>query len=100
MAHNALLEYIRQAKQADASNEEIHQRLNAAGWYTVDIQDALTLYAQLTSAPRQPTPPPSLSMPKFSGVERSTPRHYDPHIITVAAVSFVIGFLGYLFLID
>ena len=96
MSHNALLEYIRKAKDCGASDKEIADRLHAAGWYRVDIQDALELYRTITKPePAQecePAPRPTLS-------ERLVPHTYDSHIIAVAALSFAIGFIGYLLLV-
>lgn len=97
MTYTALLEYIRKAKDCGASDAEVTDRLRKAGWYQVDVQDALELYRRLTSntaredcAPDRP-PAPSL-------LERVAPRHYDPHLIAVAALSFAVGFLGYVVL--
>lgn len=99
MTYHGLLEYIRKAKDYGAPDEEIIRRLRAAGWYQVDVQDALELYRKLAGgtggfAPHQPLP----AAPKPSPLERIIPRHYDPHLIAVAVVSFALGFLGYLWL--
>jgi len=98
MTYSALLEYIRKAKDCGASDDEVAGRLQKAGWYRVDVQDALELYRRLTAntaredyGPDTPAPAPSL-------LERVAPRHYDPHLIAVAALSFAIGFLGYVVL--
>ncbi len=85
MSHHALLEYIRKAKNCGASDVDVSERLHKAGWYGVDVKDALELYQKIT------TPKPSLT-------ERIVPRRYDPHLIAVAAVSFVFGFLLFLWL--
>lgn len=98
LTYQALLEYIRKAKDFGASDEEISRRLKAAGWYQVDVQDALDLYRKLTvqapavrsvSAPAAPAP---------TLFERLIPRHYDPHLVAIAVFSFALGFLGYLWL--
>jgi hypothetical protein len=97
MSHSALLEYIRKAKDCGASDVDISERLHKSGWYNVDVKDALELYKKISSvhsgmcesAPK--TPKPSLA-------ERIVPHSYDPHLIAVAAVSFVLGFLLFLWL--
>lgn len=98
MSHGALLEYIRKAKDRGVSDRDIADRLYRAGWYRVDIQDALELYRTI-SRPRDAgangTP---LAAPAPTLSERLVPHSYDPHLIAVAVVSFVIGFLGYLWL--
>jgi hypothetical protein len=99
MTYHGLLEYIRKAKDYGAPDDEISRRLRAAGWYQVDVQDALELYRKLSGeygafAPHEPLPPP----PPPSMIERIVPRHYDPHLIAVAVLSFALGFLGYLWL--
>lgn len=98
MSHHALLEYIRKAKDCGANDVAIAERLHKAGWYQVDIEDAFELYQRITK-PKESgmcdqvpnTPKPTLS-------QRIVPSHYDPNLIAVAAVSFVIGFLGFLWL--
>ena len=95
MSHHALLEYIRTAKDCGADDTQIADRLHAAGWYRVDIQDALQLYHRLTnpsSDPSSQTP----ATPKPSIADRIAPHSYDPHLIAVAALSFAIGFIVYL----
>lgn len=96
MSYHALLEYIRKAKEYGADDADISERLHAAGWYTVDIQDAMVLYRKITeskdsvaSQPAPVTPHPSLS-------ERIVPSSYDPHLVAVAAVSFAVGFIAFL----
>jgi hypothetical protein len=96
MTYHALLEYIRNAKKCGASDVDISDRLHKAGWYRVDVEDAMALYNRLTSQSQNdcaPTPPPKPSLG-----ERVVPRHYDPYLVPVAAVSFAIGFIGYLLL--
>jgi len=97
MTYQSLLEYIRKAKDCGASDEEVTQRLRAAGWYQVDVKDALELYRRLTANTAKedcvPERPPAPTL-----LERVAPRHYDPHLIAIAALSFAIGFLGYVVL--
>jgi hypothetical protein len=99
MTYHGLLEYIRKAKDYGASDEEVIKRLRSAGWYQVDVQDGLDLYRKLTSengggSAYRPMPAP----PTPSLLERVVPRHYDPHLIAVAAMSFALGFVGYFWL--
>lgn len=98
MSHHVLLEYIRKAKDLGGDDATIMERLLTAGWYRVDIQDAMELYHKLTTthagAPHQPLP----TAPEPTVFERIAPRSYDPHIAAVAALSFAIGFIGYLIL--
>lgn len=96
MTYSALLEYIRKAKDYGASDEEVVKRLRAAGWYQVDADDALRLYRKLTTHNEAAVRAPSPTPPSPSALERVIPRHYDPHLIAVAALSFALGFLGYL----
>ena len=93
MSHHALLEYIRTAKEHGANDADISQRLHTAGWYHVDVQDALQLYARLTSIPGQ-----TVQAYQSAPVPRNTLRHYDPRLIAVAVLSFAIGFIGYVWL--
>lgn len=98
MSHHALLEYVRKAKSCGASDAEIAERLHKAGWYRVDVHDALTLYRKITE-PAGPmicdfeprTPRPTLT-------QRIIPSSYDPNLVGVAAISFMLGFLGFLWL--
>jgi uncharacterized protein Smg (DUF494 family) len=96
MSHHVLLEYIRKAKDLGGDDADIMQKLLTAGWYRVDVQDAMELYTKLTTAhagaPHQPLP----QAPAPGVFERIAPRSYDPHIIAVATLSFAIGFIGYL----
>lgn len=98
MTYHALLEYIRKAKGSGANDADITERLHKAGWYKVDIQDAMELYRKITepkeTAIREPVP----VTPRPSIAERIAPRSYDSHLIAVAAMSFAIGFVVYLFL--
>lgn len=96
MTYHALLEYIRKAKACDASDADIAERLNKAGWYKVDVQDALELYHRITEPQQAATCEPAPVAPRPSVAERIAPRSYDPHLIAVAAISFAIGFIGYL----
>lgn len=98
MSHNALLEYIRKAKDCGASDTDIGNRLGAAGWYEVDIHDALELYRKLTTVAEHATCAPKPETPKPTLADRIVPRSYDPHLIAVAAVSFAVGFLLYVWL--
>jgi len=98
MSHNALLEYVRKAKDIGADDAQIIERLHAAGWYRVDIQDALHLYHKLTQ-PAQPSHHETPLVPKPSLAERIAPHTYDSHLIAVAAVSFAVGFIAYLVLL-
>ncbi|HXK36003.1 MAG TPA: hypothetical protein VJ553_00270 [Candidatus Paceibacterota bacterium] len=93
MTYHALLEYIREAKVAGASDQDIRAQLTGVGWYTVDVQDALHLYGKLSSVEQRPS---SVSLPKPSLSERLVPRRYDPHLVAVASVAFAVGFVGYL----
>ena len=95
MTYHALLEYIRQAKEQGAPDGDITARLTSAGWYTVDVQDALRLYGTLTAVNPRVVAEPA-SAPRPSVAERLVPRHYDPHLIAVASFSFAVGFVGYL----
>jgi len=98
MTYHALLEFIRKAKGCGASDTDIAERLHKAGWYKVDIQDAMELYQKIsapkTNATCEPTPTP----PRPSVAERIAPRSYDAHLIAIAAVSFAIGFIAYVLL--
>ena len=98
MTYHALLEYIRKAKDVGASDVEISDRLAKAGWYRVDVQDALELYRRLTTTTRAGDYSPQAEPPKPSLAERIAPRHYDPHLIAIAAVSFAVGFVLYVWL--
>lgn len=95
MTYHALLEYIRKAKGCGASDADISERLNKAGWYKVDIQDAMDLYRKITE-PQQVACEPAPAAPRPSVSERIVPRSYDPNLIAVAGISFAIGFIGYL----
>lgn len=95
MTYHALLEYIRKAKGCGASDADVAQRLGAAGWYKVDIQDAMELYRKIAE-PQPGVCDPTPTAPRPSIAERIAPRSYDSHIIAVAGASFAIGFIGYL----
>ena len=98
MTYHALLEFIRKAKGCGASDTDIAERLHNAGWYRVDIQDAMELYRRITAPKETATCEPNPATPRPSVAERIAPRSYDPHLIAVASVSFAIGFIAYLFL--
>jgi len=98
MTYHALLEYIHQAKDCGASDVEIADRLHGAGWYRVDIQDALDLYRKLTASTSNGDYTPQREPPKPSLTERIAPRHYDVNLIAVAAISFAVGFIVYVWL--
>jgi uncharacterized protein Smg (DUF494 family) len=99
MTYHALLEYIRQAKDCGASDDEIMKRLTDAGWYTVDVQDVLQLYRKLTEQKPKTDACEPVRTPKPSLAERIAPRYYDSHLIAVASVAFAIGFVGYLLIV-
>lgn len=84
-----LLEYIRKAKESGANHADISARLCSAGWYKVDVNDALELYEKIA-------PQPQLAVVRRTS--RSWFRTYDPRLVAVAAVSFIIAFLGFLWL--
>lgn len=98
MTYHALLEFIRKAKECDANDADIAERLHKAGWYKVDIQDAMELYRKITAPKETATCESAPATPRPSVAERIAPRSYDSHLIAVAAVSFAIGFIAYLFL--
>ena len=41
------MEYIRTARSLGAQDDHIHAQLTGAGWYSVDVKDALHLYQKL-----------------------------------------------------
>jgi hypothetical protein len=86
MTHHALLEYIRTAKDRGATDQEVAERLGKAGWYRVDIDDAVHLHAQLMAVPVASLP------------ERAVTRSYDPYLVAVAGLSFAVGFVVYVVL--
>ena len=94
MPYQGLVEYIHAARAQGATDEELTLHLTAAGWYTVDVQDALQLHAKLTVGP---VPTMATQHPP-SGLERLAPRSYSPRLVAIAAFSFAIGFVGYLVL--
>lgn len=98
MTYHALLEFIRKAKGCGANDADIAERLHKAGWYKVDIQDAMELYRKITEPRETAVCEPTPVTPRPSVAERIAPRSYDPHLIAVAAVSFAIGFIAYLWL--
>ncbi len=91
MPYHALLEYIRTAKDYGTSDDEISRRLTRAGWYTIDVQDAIELYRRLTAntvlssyAPQDAPPAPTMS-------ERLLPRHYDVHAVVLFSIAVLVG---------
>ncbi len=98
MPYHALIEYIRTAKDYGASDDEITTRLGKAGWYKIDIQDALELYRKLTANTVVGAYAPQAAPPKPSMMERVAPRHYDMHLVAIALFAFAIGFVVYLVL--
>jgi hypothetical protein len=94
MTYHGLLEYIRAAKALGASDGQIMDRLRSAGWYQVDIQDALDLFVRMTARYQGPVSGQP-EVPQPSVWERLVPRSYDPHLIAIAALSFALGFLLY-----
>ena len=99
MSYRGLLEYIRRAKDIGASDAEITQRLHAAGWYDVDVRDALELYRKLTANTNGGAYEPMAEPPHPSLSERVLPRHYDRHLIAIAVVCFALGYCAYVLLI-
>ena len=95
MSHHTLLEYIRRAKDCGADDAQITSRLKTAGWYSVDIEDGLELYHKLTRS-AEPKCEPMPAAPKPSLSERIVPRTYDPYIIPIAVLTFVIVFVLYM----
>lgn len=97
MSHHALLEYIRRAKDCGADEAQIADKLHSAGWYHVDIEDALRLFKKLTLPAGQGTQVcQTVNVPKPNIAERIAPRSYDPHIVAIAAFSFALGFVLYI----
>ena len=94
MTYNALLEYIRQAKESGLADQEIRANLTGAGWYTVDVQDAFQLYGTLSSVEQRPVVVAEPAKASFLG--RLMPRRYDPRLVAVASIAFAAGFIGYL----
>jgi hypothetical protein len=86
MSHHALLEYIRKAKDCGASDADVADRLHKAGWYRVDVQDALELYPKLAVASKR------------VAVQHRRSHSYDPYLVAVAVLSFVVAFFGFLWL--
>jgi hypothetical protein len=98
MTYHALLEYIRSAKDIGASDVEITERLKKAGWYSIDVADALDLYRRLTAHTNGSAYTPAIDPPKPSFFERLAPRHYEPKLVAIASLCFVAGFLLYTWL--
>jgi len=96
MSHHALLEYVHRAREIGASDQEITDRLHSAGWYRVDIQDALELHGKITQPLAVAVSAPIAAQ---NTVERLSPRTYDPHLIVVAVLSVVVGFIGYFWIV-
>ena len=97
MSHHALLEYIRKAKEYGATDVDVAEHLHKAGWYKVDIQDAMELYGKITG-PEESVTAELAAVSRPSLAKRITPHSYNPHLIAVASLSFAIGFIAYLFL--
>ncbi len=98
MTYHALLEFIRKAKGCGANDADISERLHKAGWYKVDIQDAMELYRRIATPKETVTCESTPVAPRPSMAERIAPRSYDSHLIAVAALSFAIGFIAFLWL--
>lgn len=96
MSHTALIEYIRKAKECGAQDAEVSERLLKAGWYRVDIDDALDLYRKLIEPREQNCQPIVAPRPTFT--ERIVPRWYLFRIVVIAALSFGFGLLLYAWL--
>ncbi len=98
MSHHALLEYIRRAKDCGADDNQITDRLQLAGWYKVDVEDAIELYHKLTkhSQGAGENVCRDLPIPKPTMAERIVPRSYDPHIIAIAVGVFAVTLVIYL----
>jgi len=95
MPYGSLLEYVRIAKESGASDEDVLTRLHLAGWYKVDAQDALELYAKLTASPA----PLEQSRPRAAEAVSPAGRAltgYDPRLVSIAALSFALGFAAFL----
>ncbi len=93
--HLLLLEYIRKAKEGGASDADIADHLQKAGWYRVDIRDALELFPKLTAAPM---PAVGVSVPRALPHPQARSRKYDPYLIAVAVISFIVAFFGFVWL--
>jgi hypothetical protein len=97
MTYHALLEYVRRGKDCGASDDELAERLLKAGWYRVDVQDALSLYRRLCQ-PVDARTCDHEAPPKPHGIERVIPHSYDTHFIAIAALTFAVAFVAFLFL--
>lgn len=93
MSHRVLLEYIHAAKELGAEDAQIIARLASAGWYHVDIQDAIGLHRKMT-----------VLTPKATGISAPAPmmpptpeplQTYNPRIIAVAALSFALALIAF-----
>ncbi len=95
MTHHELLEYVRQAKLRGAIDHDIAVQLRTAGWYTIDVQDALELHAKLTAAGMPGMEERLVPVPQ-SVLNRAVPKHYAPKIVAVAALTFAVAFVLYI----
>lgn len=85
------MEYIRTARSLGAQDDHIHAQLTGAGWYAVDVEDALHLYQKLDihlasaqgPAPKAPSP---MSEPQPSRIGG---------FVSLALLLVSLGFAGY-----
>ena len=77
--------------------KHVPPRLSAAGWYKVDVEDALELYDKLSKhldrKPCDDVPPPRPTV-----IDRIVPRVYDSAVVAVAVSVFVLSFVVYMLL--
>lgn len=90
MSHSALLEYIRKARGCGASDTDIAYRLQCAGWYSVDIQDALELHQKLVI--------PRTAVALASSAQNIPRKVSGKSIAIVAFLGFIIGLALYVWL--
>lgn len=90
MAYRELIDYVHAARARGASDSEISERLQAAGWYAVDVRDALELHGQLNK--------PAAQLASTRTHHHARVRSFDASMIIFATLAFIIGFAGYLFL--
>lgn len=87
------MEYIRTARSLGAQDDHIHAQLTKAGWYAVDVEDALHLYQKLDihlasvqePEPTDPAPRPAseLQSSRIGG------------LFSLLLLLFSLGFAGY-----